>query len=56
MFNIRLSKNDNLKLYKKLLIRIGAVVAALLVCAIVIISVTDLNPFEVYGGIINGAL
>lgn len=56
MFNIRLSKNDNLKLYKKLLIRIGAVVAALLVCAIVIISVTDLNPFEVYGGITNGAL
>lgn len=56
MFNIRLSKNDNLKFYKKLLIRIGAVVAALLVCAIVIISVTDLNPFEVYGGIINGAL
>ena len=56
MFNIRLSKNDNLKFYKKLLIRIGAVIAALLVCAVVIISVTDLNPFEVYGGIINGAL
>jgi len=29
---------------------------ALIVCALVIISVTDLNPFEVYGGIIKGAL
>ena len=56
MFDIRLSKVENMKLYKKILIRAAAVLIALLVCAIVIISVTDLNPFEVYGGIINGAL
>lgn len=56
MFNIRLSKRDNLPFYKSVLIRVIAILAALLICAIVIISVTDLNPFEVYGGLINGAL
>lgn len=56
MFNIRLSKRDSLPFYKSVLIRVIAIVAALLVCAIVIVSVTNLNPFEVYGGIINGAL
>jgi len=56
MFNIRLSKKDNVALPKALSIRFGAILIALLVCALVIISVTDLNPFEVYGGIINGAL
>lgn len=56
MFNIRLSKRDTLPLYKSLLIRVAAILFALIVCALVIISVTDLNPFEVYGGILNGAL
>lgn len=56
MFNIRLSKRDPLPLYKSILIRVAAIFVALIVCAIVIISVTDLNPFEVYGGILNGAL
>ena len=55
MFNIRLSKRESLPLYKSLLIRLAAVLLALLLCAIVIISVTDLNPFEVYGGILSGA-
>jgi len=56
MFNIRLSKRDNLALYKKILIKVLAVVLALIVCAIVIVSVTDLNPLEVYGGFFKGAL
>lgn len=56
MFNIRLSKKDNEPLYKALIIRIVAVILALILCAVVIISVTDLNPIEVYGGIIKGAL
>ncbi|MCR4743363.1 MAG: ABC transporter permease [Treponema sp.] len=55
MYNIRLSKKDNLPFYKSLLIRLGAVLAALIVCSIVIISVTDLNPLEIFGGILNGA-
>lgn len=56
MFNIRLSKKDNEPLYKALIIRIIAIILALILCAVVIISVTDLNPIEVYGGIIKGAL
>ena len=56
MFNIRLSKKEPLPLWHSLLIRIGAILLSLIVCAVVIISVTDLNPLEVYGGILNGAL
>ena len=56
MISIRLSKKDNPVFYKTMLIKLAAIVLSLLVCAIVIISVTDLNPFEVYGGIIDGAL
>ncbi|MCQ2591909.1 MAG: ABC transporter permease [Treponema sp.] len=56
MFSIRLSKKDNPPLWQTLLIKLAAIFLALLVCALVIISVTDLNPFEVYGGIFNGAL
>lgn len=56
MFNIRLSKKEPLPLYKSLSIRAIAILLSLIVCAIVIVSVTSLNPFEVYGGIINGAL
>ena len=55
MYNIRLSKKENLPFYKSLLIRLAAVLAALIVCSIVIISVTDLNPLEIFGGILNGA-
>lgn len=56
MFNIRLSKKDPLPVWKSLSIRIIAIILSLLVCALIIISVTDLNPFEVFGGIIDGAL
>lgn len=56
MFNIRLSKKEPLPLWKSLLIRLGAIFLSLIVCALVIISVTDLNPFEVFAGIIDGAL
>lgn len=56
MIDIRLSKRDSLPLYKSILIRVIAVVLALLVCAVVIVSVTDLNPLEVYSGIFKGAL
>ena len=56
MFNIRLSKKEPLPLWKSLLIRLGAIFLSIIVCALVIISVTDLNPFEVFAGIIDGAL
>lgn len=56
MFNIRLSKKDNVPFWKIVLIRVCAIILALLVCAFVIISVTNLNPFEIYGAIFKGAL
>lgn len=56
MFNIRLSKKDNIPFWKTVLIRVCAIILALLVCALVIISVTNLNPFEVYGAIFKGAV
>ena len=56
MLNIRLAKRDFEPLWKALLIRVAAILLALVICALVIISVTDLNPIEVYGGILDGAL
>ena len=53
--NIRLAKKET-PLYQSILIKLAAVLLSLILCALVIISVTDLNPFEVYGGILNGAL
>lgn len=54
--NIRLSKKDNEKIWKSISIRIGAILLALIVCGFVIVSITDLNPLEIYMGIIDGAL
>lgn len=54
--NIRLSKKDNEKLWKSICIRLAAILIALILCGIIIVCITDLNPLEVYGGIINGAL
>ena len=53
--NIRLAKKET-PLYQSILIKLAAVLLSLILCALVIISVTDLNPFEVYGGILSGAL
>jgi general nucleoside transport system permease protein len=55
MFNIRLSKNDNMAFGKKMLCRVLGMVLALIVCAIVIVSITKQNPLEIYGGILKGA-
>lgn len=52
---IRLSKNDSVPMWKGWLIRIAAVVAAFIVCAFIIVSVTDLNPIEVYAAMIKGS-
>ena len=39
-----------------LMIRIAAILLSLVVCAIVIVLLTDLNPIEVYKGIFDGAV
>ncbi len=51
---IRLSKNNAVPMWKGWLIRIAAVAAAFVVCAFVIVLITDLDPIEVYAAMIKG--
>ena len=51
-----ISKRDECGFLKACLIRLAAIALALVVCAIVIYSLTGLNPVEVYRGIIDGAV
>ena len=54
MFHV--SKRDGISVWKAWGIRLIAVVLALVVCAVVIVLLTGLNPIEVYKGIISGAV
>lgn len=56
MINIRLAKRYAPPLYNSILIRVISILLALIVCAFVIVSITDLNPVEIYSAIIKGAL
>ena len=49
-------KRDGVVWWAAWLIRIGAVVLALLVCAVVTVVITGQNPAEVYSAIIFGAV
>ncbi len=53
---IRMTKRDTISPWKALVIRLGAVILSLLVCALVIVIITGQNPIEVYEGIIDGAI
>ena len=53
---IHISKRDDCGLVKACLIRLIALALALVVCGGVIIALTGLNPLEVYGSIIDGAV
>lgn len=52
----RMKKRDTISLKKAWLIRIIAVVLALVTCAIIIVPITHLNPLQVYAGIVDGAV
>lgn len=43
-----IAKRDAMPIWKSWLIRLLAIVAALVVCGIVVVLLTDLNPFQVY--------
>ncbi len=51
-----ITKRSALPAWTSWLIRIGSVVAALLVCAVVTVVITGQNPAEVYSAIIYGAI
>ena len=52
---LHITKRKELPLIKTWAIRIGAIVAALIVCAIVTMLLTGLDPFSVFGTMIYGA-
>ena len=53
---VRMIKRDNISHGKAWLIRIIAVLLALVVCGLAIVPITHLNPLEVYSGIVDGAV
>lgn len=53
---LHITKRKELPLTKTWAIRIGAIVAALIVCALVTMFLTGLDPFSVFGTIIYGAV
>ena len=52
----RISRRESITHPMALLIRLVAIVCSLLVCALVIYLLTEMNPISVYKGIIDGAL
>ena len=53
---LHITKRKELPLAKTWAIRIGAIIAALIVCAIVTTAMTGLDPFSVFGTIFYGAV
>lgn len=53
---VRMIKRDTISKRKAWGIRLIAVALSLVVCALVIVSITKQNPFNVYQGIIDGAI
>ncbi|WP_407383491.1 ABC transporter permease [Ruminococcus sp.] len=49
-------KRTDLPVWKSWLIRIAAVVASLIICAVIIILLTDDNPIQLYATMIQGAV
>lgn len=52
---LHITKRKELPFIQTWAVRIGAIVAALIVCAIVTTAMTGLNPFSVFGTMIYGA-
>lgn len=50
-----IAKRPSMPMWKSWLIRIAAIAAALIVCAAIVVMLTDLNPIEVYVSMFNGA-
>lgn len=52
---ITITKRDSLPLYRRILIRAAAIVAALLLCSVITLIVTKSNPIEIYKTMFSGA-
>ena len=53
---VHISKRDECGLLRACMVRISAILLALVVCAIVIFFLTGLNPIQVYAAIVDGAV
>lgn len=54
--SVHIIKRDAIPLWKSILIRLIAVLASLVVCAIVIFAITKYNPIDIYKTIVAGAV
>ena len=52
---IRIAKRDGLVWWKGWMVRAIAIIAALIVCGILVVCITGVNPFEFYGSMISGS-
>ena len=52
---IRISKRDGMVWWKGWLVRAAAIVMALVVCAVIIVCITHVNPLEFYASMIKGS-
>ena len=50
-----IAKRSSIAVWKAWIIRIIAIIASLLVCSVIIVILTKLNPFDVYGAMIKGS-
>ncbi len=53
---VHITKREDMPFLKRWAVRLGAIVLALLVCAVFINIVTKMNPIQVYEGIVDGAI
>ena len=53
---MHISKRSDTNIVRAILVRVVAILLALVVCGVVIVAMTGLNPVQVYAGIIDGAV
>lgn len=53
--NYHIAKRDTIVWWKSYLIRFAAIICALVVCGVITVSLTDLNPIDVYSTMFEGA-
>ena len=51
-----ISKRQECSLLRACLVRLAAILLALVACGVVIVALTGLNPIQVYAGIVDGAV
>ena len=53
---MHISKREDCGFIRACLVRLAAIALSLVVCGVVIIALTGLDPLQVYAGVIDGAV